>query len=41
MPEKDVEKQLYDIGHVIYGFVIGSTIMEEKQVSLIQQLVKK
>ena len=41
MPEKDVEKQLYDIGHVIYGFVIGSTIMEEKQVSLISQLVKK
>ncbi|MCC7557529.1 MAG: F420-nonreducing hydrogenase, partial [Methanobacteriaceae archaeon] len=41
MPEKDVEKQIYDIGHVIYGFVIGSTIMEEKQVSLIPQLVKK
>lgn len=41
MPEEDVEKQLYDIGHVIYGFVIGSTIMEEKQVSLIPQLVKK
>ena len=41
MPEKEVEKQLYDIGHIIYGFVIGSTIMEEKQVSLIPQLVKK
>jgi F420-non-reducing hydrogenase small subunit len=41
MPENDVEKQLYDIGHVIYGFVIGSIIMEEKQVSLIPQLVKK
>jgi len=41
MPEKDVEKQIRDIGHVIYGFVIGSTIMEEKQVSLIPQLVKK
>jgi F420-non-reducing hydrogenase small subunit len=41
MPEKDVEKQLYDIGHVIYGFVIGSTTMEDKQVSLIPQLVKK
>lgn len=41
MPEKDVEKQLYDIGHLIYGFVIGSTIMEDKQVSLIPQLVKK
>lgn len=41
MPEKDVEKQLYDIGHVIYGFVIGSTIMEDKQVSLIPRLVKK
>ncbi|MGZ7043867.1 MAG: NADH-quinone oxidoreductase subunit B family protein [Methanobacterium sp.] len=41
MPEKEVEKQLYDIGHTIYGFVIGSTIMEEKQVSLIPQLVKK
>jgi F420-non-reducing hydrogenase small subunit len=41
MPEKDVEKQLYDVGHTIYGFVIGSTIMEEKQVSLIPQLVKK
>lgn len=41
MPEKDVEKQIYDIGHIIYGFVIGSTIMEDKQVSLINQLVKK
>ncbi|MBM4240912.1 MAG: F420-nonreducing hydrogenase [Euryarchaeota archaeon] len=41
MPEADVEKQIYDIGHVIYGFVIGSTIMEEKEVSLIPQLVKK
>ena len=41
MPEKDVEKQVRDIGHVIYGFVIGSTIMEDKQVSLIPQLVKK
>jgi F420-non-reducing hydrogenase small subunit len=41
MPEKDVEKQMYDIGHLIYGFVIGSTTMEEKQVSLIPQLVKK
>ena len=41
MPEKDVEKQIRDIGHVIYGFVIGSTIMENKQVSLIPQLVKK
>ncbi|MEG3224359.1 MAG: F420-nonreducing hydrogenase [Methanobacteriales archaeon Met13] len=41
MPEKDVEKQIYDIGHVIYGFVIGSIIMEDKQVSLIPQLVKK
>jgi len=41
MPEKEVEKQLNDIGHIIYGFVIGSTIMEEKQVSLIPQLVKK
>jgi F420-non-reducing hydrogenase small subunit len=26
---------------VIYGFVIGSTIMEDKQVSLIPKLVKK
>lgn len=41
MPEKDVENQLYDIGHVIYGFVIGSKTMEDKQVSLIPQLVKK
>jgi len=41
MPEKDVEKQLYDIGHIIYGFVIGSKTMEDKQVSLIPQLVKK
>lgn len=41
MPEKDVEKQIYDIGHIIYGFVIGSKTMEDKQVSLIPQLVKK
>jgi F420-non-reducing hydrogenase small subunit len=41
MSEKDVEKQMYDLGHVVYGFVIGSTIMEEKLVSKIPQLVKK
>lgn len=41
MPEAHVEKQLYDIGHIFYGFVIGSTIMEDKQVSQIPQLVKK
>ncbi|MTK63317.1 MAG: F420-nonreducing hydrogenase [Methanobacterium sp.] len=41
MPHKDVEKQIYDIGHIIYGFVIGSTIMENKKVSLIPQLIKK
>ncbi len=41
MPEKDVEKQIYDMGHIVYGFVIGSTIMEEKMVSQIPQLVKK
>lgn len=41
MPEADVEKQIYDMGHVIYGFVIGSKIMENKQVSKIPQLVKK
>lgn len=41
MPEKDVEKQIYDIGHLIYGFCIGSAIMEDKKVSLIPQLVKK
>ncbi len=41
MPEKDVEKQMYDMGHIIYGFVIGSTIMEEKLVSKIPELVKK
>jgi F420-non-reducing hydrogenase small subunit len=41
MPEKDVEKQMYDLGHVVYGFVIGSTIMEDKLVSKIPQLVKK
>lgn len=41
MPEKDVEKQLYDMGHIFYGFVIGSKIMEEKMVSKIPQLVKK
>lgn len=41
MPEKDVEKQMYDMGHIFYGFVIGSKIMEEKLVSKIPQLVKK
>jgi len=31
MPHKDVEKQLYDIGHIVYGFVIGSTIRRIKK----------
>ena len=41
MPEKDVEKQMYDMGHIFYGFVIGSKIMEDKLVSKIPELVKK
>jgi F420-non-reducing hydrogenase small subunit len=40
-PEKEVEKELYDIAHTMYPFTIGSLIMEDKEVSKIRDLVKE
>lgn len=40
-PDKEVEKELYDIAHTMYPFTIGSLIMEDKEVSKIRDLVKE
>jgi len=40
-PQKEVEKELYDIAHTMYPFTIGSLIMEDKEVSKIRDLVKE
>lgn len=39
-PEKEIEKQLYDVAHTMYPFTIGSLIMEDKEISKIRDLVK-
>jgi len=40
IPEKEIEKQLYDVAHTMYPFTIGSLIMEDKEISKIRDLVK-
>ena len=35
------EKELYDIPHTIYPFVMGSRIMENKSVSKIPDIIKE
>mgnify|MGYP000843904294 FL=1 len=40
-PEKEVEKELYDVAHTMYAFTIGSLIMEDKEMSKIRDLVKE
>jgi F420-non-reducing hydrogenase small subunit len=40
LPEKEVEKQLYDVAHTMYPFTIGSLVMEDKDISKIRDLVK-
>lgn len=39
-PEKEIEKQVYDVAHTMYPFTIGSLIMEDKEISKIRDLVK-
>ncbi|QYZ78734.1 F420-nonreducing hydrogenase [Methanofollis formosanus] len=40
LPEKEVEKQLYDVAHTMYPFTIGSLVMEDKDISKIRDLVR-
>ncbi|QSZ66769.1 F420-nonreducing hydrogenase [Methanofollis aquaemaris] len=40
LPEKEVEKQLYDVAHTMYPFTVGSLVMEDKDISKIRDLVK-
>ncbi len=40
LPEKEVEKEIYDVAHTMYPFTIGSLIMEDKEISKIRDLVK-
>jgi F420-non-reducing hydrogenase small subunit len=40
IPEKEIEKQLYDVAHTMYPFTVGSLIMEDKEISKIRDLVK-
>ncbi|RXE55452.1 F420-nonreducing hydrogenase [Methanoculleus taiwanensis] len=40
-PQKEVEKELYDVAHTMYAFTIGSLIMEDKENSKIRDLIKE
>ncbi|UUX93612.1 F420-nonreducing hydrogenase [Methanoplanus endosymbiosus] len=40
-PQKEIEKELYDVAHTMYPFTIGSLIMEDKENSKIRDLVKE
>ncbi|WP_317136626.1 NADH-quinone oxidoreductase subunit B family protein [Methanochimaera problematica] len=40
-PEKEIEKELYDVSHTMYPFTIGSLIMEDKENSKIRDLVQE
>lgn len=40
-PQKEVEKEFYDVPHTMYAFTIGSLIMEDKENSKIRDLVKE
>lgn len=41
LPEKEIEKEVYDVAHTMYPFTIGSLIMEDKEISKIRDLVKE
>ncbi len=41
LPQQEIEKELYDIPHTIYPFVMGSKIMENKSVSKIPDIIKE
>lgn len=41
LPQQEIEKELYDITHTIYPFVMGSKIMENKSVSKIPDIIKE
>jgi F420-non-reducing hydrogenase small subunit len=40
-PEKEVEKELYDVAHMMYPFTMGSEVMEDKEISKIRDLIKE
>ncbi|CAJ35903.1 NADH-quinone oxidoreductase subunit B family protein [Methanocella arvoryzae] len=41
LPQQEIEKELYDIPHTVYPFVMGSKIMENKSVSKIPDIIKE
>ena len=41
LPQAEIEKELYDIPHTIYPFVMGSKIMENKSVSKIPDIIRE
>ncbi|MCD1295941.1 F420-nonreducing hydrogenase [Methanocella sp. CWC-04] len=41
LPQKEIEKEIYDVPHTIYPFVMGSKIMENKSVSKIPDIIKE
>jgi F420-non-reducing hydrogenase small subunit len=41
LPQQEIEKELYDLTHTIYPFVMGSKIMENKSVSKIPDIIKE
>lgn len=40
-PEKEIEKELYDVAHTMYTFTMGSEVMEDKAISKIPNLIQE
>jgi F420-non-reducing hydrogenase small subunit len=40
-PEKDIERELYDVAHTMYAFTMGSEVMEDKEITKIRDLIKE
>ena len=41
IPEKEIEKELYDVGHIMYPFTMGSEVMEDKEISKIRDVISQ
>jgi F420-non-reducing hydrogenase small subunit len=40
-PEKDIERELYDVAHTMYACTMGSEVMEDKEITKIRDLIKE
>jgi len=41
IPKKEIEKELYDVAHIMYAFTMGSEVMEDKEISKIRDVISQ